>query len=439
MKFRTPFAARRGDDGFTLIELLVTISIISIIALPLAQAFMVSVRHNTTTTERVDRSHDAQLLANYIVEDAQSADGPGVSTSDVTTCTPPAGAAPVLRLQWAAADGATHRINYVKVGDTVTRLTCGGAGSGSNVVGHNVASVAVSCTPGACASSSTGLRVEVTETAGDTAQPYAFALDATFRKSTGAEPAGAPQLPIMFLGSTNNCMELSSSGSIQVPAGAALAGNCSGYFGSSGNFGGAPTYSVGGCSPSSSSVCGNWTSGMAQFDDPYASLTVPTAHQVGASCPTATTRQPGTFNSDVTWGGTVKEVLGSGIYVFTKKLELKDKAVTSCGPVLLVFTGSGTGDFIVGGKGSLLIDPWTSGNFAGFSIVTRKNGTMKFSSDGEVGGATSPSAGIIYMPNGFLDTSSGAKFDVKQIIVRSMKMSSTGKMRVGCTVASPGC
>ncbi len=62
---------RTDDSGFTLAELLVSMVITSIIVYVLASAFSVLTHTTEATNQRLLKSHDAQLIANYIVTDAQ--------------------------------------------------------------------------------------------------------------------------------------------------------------------------------------------------------------------------------------------------------------------------------------------------------------------------------------------------------------------------------
>src|SRR5439155_18112420 len=64
---------RRGDEsGFTLIELLVTVVIMALIVGPMAAAIVLGFRTTDDTATRLAGSHDAQLLATYLVPDVQS-------------------------------------------------------------------------------------------------------------------------------------------------------------------------------------------------------------------------------------------------------------------------------------------------------------------------------------------------------------------------------
>ena len=88
MKPRRTRAARkcspRRDEGFTLIELLIAIVLLAGITGAIAAVMVTSLGATRTTSEKAHESTDAQLIATYLVRDAQSAGGsnPGTGLPD---------------------------------------------------------------------------------------------------------------------------------------------------------------------------------------------------------------------------------------------------------------------------------------------------------------------------------------------------------------------
>ncbi|MEV6872994.1 prepilin-type N-terminal cleavage/methylation domain-containing protein [Amycolatopsis sp. NPDC051128] len=61
--------SRRSDDGFTLIELLLAIVILGVITVPLSDVIIGATQTTTTTSDRFEVSHDAQISAAYFAQD----------------------------------------------------------------------------------------------------------------------------------------------------------------------------------------------------------------------------------------------------------------------------------------------------------------------------------------------------------------------------------
>src|SRR5579871_858719 len=80
----------KGDEGgFTLLETMIVLAVMSIVTGGIAAGLIVTWRNDDSSFQRLAKSHDAQLLATYLVNDAQSAGingSPAISLSDTVTC-----------------------------------------------------------------------------------------------------------------------------------------------------------------------------------------------------------------------------------------------------------------------------------------------------------------------------------------------------------------
>ncbi|WP_410586544.1 prepilin-type N-terminal cleavage/methylation domain-containing protein [Amycolatopsis sp. lyj-23] len=61
--------SRRSDAGFTLVELLVVLVILGVVAAPVANAVIVSIRNTDATSARLAVSHDAQQSSAFFAQD----------------------------------------------------------------------------------------------------------------------------------------------------------------------------------------------------------------------------------------------------------------------------------------------------------------------------------------------------------------------------------
>ena len=198
--------SRRSDAGFTLIELLVVIVILGVVAAPIANAVIVSIRNTDATSARLAVSHDAQQSAAFFAQDVattglrdysgQIANGavpfsPSVQLNAAydaggQVCGTAATPVSVLRLlsdDWdTSTPAATRRtavVAYYLAGTELHRLRClDSAPVSDSVVAHNVdpGTPAVSCSS-ACTDKAVPLWVKFTFTAvAQNADPYPITL-----------------------------------------------------------------------------------------------------------------------------------------------------------------------------------------------------------------------------------------------------------------------
>ena len=173
----------RSEAGFTLPELIIAVSLLGIIALPVANLLIQFSLNSVTTNARLHESHDAQMAGAYFAQDVAALgrrDSGGVLQRSVWTSTT-AGApyscgtgTPVLLLAWDSYAGpgpaTTVERAYVRqevAGESrLVRYACEGptATPVANVVAHNLdpsAPPTVSCSPD-CTGAPTSVQLALT-------------------------------------------------------------------------------------------------------------------------------------------------------------------------------------------------------------------------------------------------------------------------------------
>ncbi|MGW5745451.1 prepilin-type N-terminal cleavage/methylation domain-containing protein [Amycolatopsis sp. NPDC003861] len=198
--------SRRSDAGFTLIELLVVVVILGVVAAPIANAVIVSIRNTDATSARLAVSHDAQQSSAFFAQDVaavglrdysgQVANGqvpysPSVQLgaaydSGGQVCGTAATPVSLVRLlsdDWdTGTPTATRRtaiVAYYLAGTELHRLRClDSAPSSDSVVAHNVVpgTPAITCSS-PCTAAAVPLWVKFTFTAvAPRADPYPITL-----------------------------------------------------------------------------------------------------------------------------------------------------------------------------------------------------------------------------------------------------------------------
>jgi prepilin-type N-terminal cleavage/methylation domain-containing protein len=199
--------SRRSDAGFTLIELLIAVVILGVVAAPIANAVIVSIRNTDATSARLAVSHDAQQSSAFFAQDVAAVglrdysgavangkvpyspsiqlgaayDGGGQVCGTVAT---PVAVLRLLSDDWdTSTPAATRRtaiVAYYLIGTELHRLRCLGSTTpvSDSVVAHNVdpATPAVTCSS-ACTDAAVPLWVKFTFTAvARNADPYPITL-----------------------------------------------------------------------------------------------------------------------------------------------------------------------------------------------------------------------------------------------------------------------
>ena len=184
MKPRRTGAARKGSprrcEGFTLIELLIAVVLLAGITSAIAAVMVTSLGATRTTSEKAHESTDAQLIATYLVRDAQSAGGSNPSTglpdpslgvgTDAAGCGSSTGL--VVRFKWidrsqlgpqyVHTNVATYTVNSVT--HELTRHLCVDGGTAADVtLGTRVAN-AVCSSPSPCTGFPSSVTLKLTAT-----------------------------------------------------------------------------------------------------------------------------------------------------------------------------------------------------------------------------------------------------------------------------------
>ena len=369
--------ARRSERGMTLVELLVSVVILAMLTGGLSAAFVTAFRISTPDKERVRQSGDAQVIAAYLVRDAQAAGGTnpstaavdtslGVSTSDAAGCvssTP--GAQLKLQFSWRdrSVDTATraqistlHVASYSWVPSTgsppsnalLQRTTCVSGTTSTSELGRSIASVAGSCVP-ACSSTPTlpdTVSLAITENVNAPAQTYRYTLTASLRPEGQTPPCALIDDPNCTGGDTGSGVPLlalgggvcvngdvgagvSGSTTVHIYGGVVVntgnVGNCPAM-----NFNGNPTYTSGPVSILNGGTCSGCpftpTSFTAKLLDPFAGLTPPTDTCGSGANPSPNVvggvphYQPDTYPSPLSVNGDA--VFDPGTYVLCSGLSL---------------------------------------------------------------------------------------------------------------------
>lgn len=424
-----------NDAGLTLPELLITMVILGIIMVALAQAFIASVHNNQATSDRIGQSHDAQLVANYVVQDAQSASGTGVSTSDSSTCG--ASGTAIVRLTWTSVSSSlvstTKNVNYVLNGNKVTRYACNGSGSGSgntrSDVASNISSAVVTClnttSATTCGSASTGLKIAVTEVQGS-ATAYNYALNAAFRKSIGTKPTppvpNFSNLDMIVLGGSSGgtCVSYGGSSGLTLVSTNAAGINCGGSETGNATLSGS-FYATGSCSS-----CGsNWHSPSAPVTDPYASVAYPTPGSSLGDVNCSGNLVPGTY-ANLTLNNNATCTLQTGTFVFTGTVSFGNNASLLGTGVLVSFTG--TGNLAIGNGSSVVnLTALSTSSWPYFSILLPRTTATTVSFNG---GTTTTLSGL-YAPKADVTLGGNGSYTIGKLVAATVSGSGTGTYTVG--------
>jgi prepilin-type N-terminal cleavage/methylation domain-containing protein len=394
-----PEGTQRSADqrGVTLVEMLVAIVVLSMIIGAIAASFVTAFRSSAPTAELIRQSNDAQLIAGFLVRDAQSAGGTdpatgtiddtiGVSTTDAAGCNPDSSL--VLRFSWIdhVPDSASVKrvANYYFDPSTkqIVRKTCtDGASSSSVTLGREIAVANASCNPGGAGCTvnlpdTVTLHLESTPPAD--AAPFVYNLTASLRPEGQDLPTdlNSANFPLITFGGgpTPDCtFSTSGVGSNGTPDvtiyGPVLINTTNGRNCDAWNFNGDNYYwssgpvsilNGGTCSSCPPGTYGNFTTA---FTDPFAATFAPLDDSCAAGgtnpAPTGSPAKyqvpsgqpalvfPQTLN--VPGGGAS---FGPGTFVFCKGIDSNNATITTDPGVTFYIVPSGAWDWNIGNGNS---------------------------------------------------------------------------------------
>ena len=236
-------AGDHTEAGFTLVEVLISVTLLAMIMGALTAAFITSIKLASDTTQHTKESNDAQLIAAFLVRDAQAAGATnaitgvpdasyGISLTDVAGCTVPSGDTTVVRFEWLDRQSAAPTQSYkdiavyyyvpASVGKSgqLVRQTCGGPPNfpSEMPLAKNIPTPpSATCDPTPdCSGSPVSVSLTVSEV--QTTKPYTITASTRPEAQSAATPnaTGAPA-PLALLGGGNCSGTAPLSGTGNVP------------------------------------------------------------------------------------------------------------------------------------------------------------------------------------------------------------------------------
>ena len=430
------------EQGFTLVEVLICVVLLSLIMGALTAELISSLGQSKSTNQVVHESNDAQIIAGYLVRDAQAAGGTnpatgladstlGVSLSPVAGCNAPGTF--VVGFTWNDFS-PTVTTRHVAVytyfatagsgfsAQQLVRTTCVGAAApvsfslGNEILSAPVVTCLVGGSPASCGPTLPDqIKMQVTENNAPASAtiPYSFTLTASVRTQSGSKPDSASPAPLVLLG-RSGCGGSENTTGLSVESGPSFVGTVNVHvygqtFVNTVNGSGCPAINLSGgatyqadsttsilqggtCSASGNGSTCPTGSAVASYApalaDPYAALVPPVGGANRSGC-----SGPGTYMTTLTVSSNC--TLSSGTYVFDNGIKISGGAsLTSSGPVLLYVKG---GSFDASGAGPITVTGMSSGPYEGLVLWQDKSDSNPISLGGSNGG-TSSFGGAIYAP-----------------------------------------
>jgi prepilin-type N-terminal cleavage/methylation domain-containing protein len=414
---------RDRDQGFTLVEVLIAVVVSGMMISGLVGALATSFSVFSNSVDNVEQTSAAEGVTTLWIQDAQSAGGIDVATSETDptlgiSLTDAAGcAAPgtlVVRFSWLDPVDRGRRVaSYVTTptNEVIRRSCVAGRSTTDAIVGTSVLSAVAACTPVAnCTGAPTSISMTMS---GSGPHPFSYALKATVRSRPPIIPApSAPSVTFTVFGAgkDDGCPSVSvGSRSIVTVVGEVVAAptTCK-----NGPIGGTPA-----------NLKATKIKTVATLADPLAELVPPTFNCAGtAADPTPVGKNfgsPTVYRKRVTISADT--VFEPGDYVFCLGLNVQENARVTGTGVLLYLTGASSQL-----RGEIDLAPPSTGPRQNVAIWV---GSAQLTIS--VGDEVDSIRGIIYSPTRQLSFELGQAMNVGAMVAGSVQFQGTGTLRVG--------
>jgi prepilin-type N-terminal cleavage/methylation domain-containing protein len=468
-KLRARRTEERSEGGFTLIELLVVVVIMPLVVGAITVALLAVFSQQTTVSNRLSGSGDAQIVSASFVSDVQSAAMVTTNSAPVSPALAHCGSAPqVLGLQWT---GGLTEISYdvVPAGNTfnLVREYCQNGNTtpvNNTVMSHDVlpgltptilGSPCPTCTPTATSAAlgwtTTAGVSSVTFSITEPASNFKYSLAAAPRLTTPASRnvGGGGHAPLLLLGTGSQELSCAGNGSLSVTGDVVL---------NSTSNPGALTSGNGGVQINSGSVftdSPNPAGALSGNISGYSALTplsspVPDPYQnpplvppaTGLPVTTGNTYQgfnvyhtgnyqgPGIYVNTLTF--TSSTVMASGIYILEAGLSASGNPGTSItsgpGGVFIYVFG---GQFSTTGNAAWTLNPLSSPPSPAANLVIWQDmgDTLPVYLAGNSGGSLV--GGTVYAPGATLGGSGNGNLNVSSVVAKGLACDGNGGISIG--------
>jgi prepilin-type N-terminal cleavage/methylation domain-containing protein len=461
----------RSQHGMTLVEVLVSVVLLSLVTGTIGTLLLSATDQSGPTAQSIKESTEAQVIAAFLVRDAQAAGGTnpltaavdptlGVATGGAATC---GSGAPLLQFTWldrAKSTSTQYVAAYVfsAASNQIVRTLCvGGSSTGaSQTLGRAIANATGACSP-ACPSDGTNtlpdtvsLTVTATNKPQNSPAPYSYVLTANVRpQAQGAQnSSNSTLIPLLALGggacNSGGAAGLAMSGNANVRVFGEVVVNTAGGSGCpamtangsiSYNPGGTEILQPGACS---GGACPGWDGYASALTDPFAALTPPSIVPNGA-CPAGPNPNPtggvypsGVYPNLLSISGNASFQNG-GTFVFCAGLTLSGNGTVSGTNVLFYVKGGALS--VSGGVTINFDDSAMAGAYPGLLVWQPSSNATTMSIAGT---ANDSFLGTIYAPAAEVDVSGNAGTKtLTSIIAKSLVITGNNTINIGTPPSNP--